>query len=305
MSRQLDHDRQIAALAAERYGVVSRRVLLEHGLSPATIDLRVRQRRLVLLHRGVYAVGHAQLRREGRWLAAVEAYGEDAALSHRTAALHWDIDDGPVVPVHVSVRRRSGIARRAGTEIHRVDLRDDEVIVRDGIRTTTVARTLLDVAARVRGRRLEQMVRRASRGRRFDRGAVEAMIERHHRAPGAVELGRLLTALTGRGTGDARSGLETAFAALCDDHGLPRPRINAIILGERVDFSWPRSTLIVETDGFEFHSMPTTFAADRRRDQKLTLAGYTVVRLTYDQVVGDPAATARTVSALLAQCRSS
>src|SRR4051812_5213844 len=150
MSRQLDHDRLIAELAGERHGVVSRRVLRDWGLSAEIIDLRVRQRRLVLLHRGVYALGHAELRREGRWLAAVEAYGPDAALSHRTAAVHWDIDDGPVVPVHVSVVRRSGIARRPGTVIHRVDLRDDEVVVRDGIRTTTVARTLLDVAAQLR-----------------------------------------------------------------------------------------------------------------------------------------------------------
>jgi very-short-patch-repair endonuclease len=76
-----------------------------------------------------------------------------------------------------------------------------------------------------------------------------------------------------------------------------------MVLGERVDFTWPGTTLVVETDGFAFHAMPTTFAADRRRDQKLTLAGYTVVRLTYDQVVGDPAATARTVSALLSRCQ--
>jgi hypothetical protein len=305
MSRQLDHDRLIARLAAERHGVVSRRLLRDHGISAETIDLRVRQRRLVLLYRGVYAFGHAELRREGRWLAAVEAYGADAALSHGTAAVHWDIHDGAIVPVHVSVCRRSGIVPRPGTVVHRVDLREEDVLVRDGIRTTTVARTLVDLAAEVRGRRLEQVVRRASRGRRFDLVAVETTIERHPRAPGASELARLVRSLAGRGTDDVRSRLEEAFAQLCDDCGLPVPRVNAIVMGERVDFSWPRSTLIVETDGFEFHSMPTTFAADRRRDQKLTLAGYTVVRFTYDQVVNEPIATARVISTLLSQCRSS
>jgi hypothetical protein len=305
MSRQLDHDRLIAELAADRHGVVSRRLLRENGLSSEIIDLRVRQRRLVLLHRGVYAVGHAELRREGRWLAAVAAYGPDAALSHGTAAVHWDIHDGAIVPAHVSVRRRSGVARRAGTVIHRVDLREDEIVLRDGIRTTTVARTLLDVAAQLRGRRLEQVVRRASRGRRFDLDAVELVLDRHPRAPGFVELKRLIISLRGRGTDDVRSRLEVAFGQLCDDHGLPRPQVNAIVMGERVDFSWPGTMLVVETDGFEFHSMPTTFAADRRRDQRLTLAGYTVVRFTYDQVVGDPRTTAQAVSALLAQCRSS
>jgi very-short-patch-repair endonuclease len=219
--------------------------------------------------------------------------------------VHWDIDDGPVVPVHVSVVRRSGITQRRGTVVHRVDLRDDEVVVRDGIRTTTVARTLLDVAAQLRGRRLEQVVRRAARRRRFDLVEVEAVIARHRRAAGATELTRLLASLSGRGTDDARSRLEVAFAQLCDDFGLPRPQINAIIMDERVDFSWPGSTLVVESDGFEFHAMPTAFTADRRRDQRLTLAGYTVVRFTYDQVIGDRAGTARAVSALLSRCRSS
>jgi hypothetical protein len=45
--------------------------------------------RLQLLYRGVYAVGHASLGREGRRLAAVLACGPDAVLSHRTAAAHW------------------------------------------------------------------------------------------------------------------------------------------------------------------------------------------------------------------------
>jgi very-short-patch-repair endonuclease len=99
--------------------------------------------------------------------------------------------------------------------------------------------------------------------------------------------------------------MEVAFAQLCDEHRLPRPVINGRVLGERVDFHWPGTTLVVETDGFEFHAMPSTFADDRRRDQKLTLAGYTVVRLTWEQVTADAGATAAMVSALLAQCRSS
>lgn len=78
-----------------------------------------------------------------------------------------------------------------------------------------------------------------------------------------------------------------------------------VVVGERVDFHWPGTTLVVEIDGFEFHAMPTAFADDRRPDQKLTLAGYTVVRLTWDQVTTAAPQTARTISALLSRCRSS
>ncbi|HWI72131.1 MAG TPA: type IV toxin-antitoxin system AbiEi family antitoxin domain-containing protein [Baekduia sp.] len=304
MPRQRTHDRVISAAAGRTHGVVSRASLLAAGVPRTLIDDRVRSRRLVVLHRGVYALGHAQLRPEGWWYAAVAAYGDHAALSHGSAAALWDIWDAPLLPVHVSLAGRTAARRRRGVRPRRApDLVPDELVEVKGIRVTTVARTILDLAAVVRGRRLEQVVRRAARHRAFDLRDQRAVLDRHPRRRGAPELGRLLAALDGRGTDDFRSRMEIAFAQLCDDYGLPRPVVNGLVLGERVDFQWPGTTLLVETDGFEFHAMPTTFGEDRRRDQKLTLAGYTVIRLGYDQVVGDPGATAATVSALLSQCR--
>lgn len=279
-------------------------MLLEAGVPRTLIDDRVRTRQLVLLHRGVYALGHAQLRPEGWWFAAVAAYGEHAALSHGSAAKLWDIWDGPLRPVHVSLAGRSAARKRRGVRPHRApELVPEEVTVVKGIRVTTVSRTILDLAVAVRGRHLEQVVRRAARHRIFDLRDQQAVLDRHPRRRGAPELGRLLVALHGRGTDDFRSRMEVAFAQLCDDYRLARPIVNGFVLGERVDFHWPGTTLIVETDGFEFHAMPTAFAADRARDQKLTLAGYTVVRLTWEQVTGDARATAATVSTLLSQCR--
>jgi very-short-patch-repair endonuclease len=290
-------------MAAQNHGVVTRAGLIARGVPATLIDDRVRTRQLVLLHRGVYALGHAQLTTEGWWAAAVGAHRPPSVLSHASAAALWDLHDAPLRPIHVTVAGRSGARGRRGIRVHRAALGVDEMTSHRRIAVTTVSRTLLDLAASVRGRALEQAVHRAARRRLFDLGEQHAVLARHPRARGASELRRLLDALHGRGTDDFRSPLEVVFAQLCDDHALPRPRINAIILGERVDFSWAGSTLVVETDGFAFHAMPTSFAADRRRDQKLTLAGYTVVRLTYDQVVGDPGGTAKTISALLSQCR--
>lgn len=306
MARQLDHDRLMSAIAARRHGVLARAVLLEAGIGAGTIDDRLRQGRLTRLHRGVYSLGHSQLTAAGWRLAAVDAYGPGAALSHQSAGVLWGILEGPLFPVHVSLAKRSGTATRERTMLHRLTrLEAEEVTVCDAMCVTTVSRTILDLAASVRGRRLEQVVRRASRLRLFDLREQQVLLDRHPHRPGVPELGRLLAALHGRGTDDFRSRMEIAFAQLCDDHGLPRPVVNGILLGERVDFHWPGTTLVIETDSFEFHMMPTTFANDRRRDQKLTLAGYTVIRLTWDQVTADARATAATVSALLKQCRSS
>ena len=71
---------------------------------------------------------------------------------------------------------------------------------------------------------------------------------------------------------------------LCDDYGLPQPITNATVEGFLVDFFWPSKRLMVEADGYTYHSMPSAFERDRERDQQLTLAGYTVVRFTYAQV---------------------
>jgi hypothetical protein len=75
----------IATLAAGQHGVVSRGQLLDAGLSVKAIRGRIERGHLLRLHRGVYAVGHARLRREGFWLAAVLAV-PGAVLSHRDAA---------------------------------------------------------------------------------------------------------------------------------------------------------------------------------------------------------------------------
>src|SRR5258708_1957313 len=79
-------DRAVAALAARQHGVVSRRQLLDMGTGRRAIDLRIERGWLHRVHRGVYAVGHPQITREGHWLAAVLACGSDAVLSHRSAA---------------------------------------------------------------------------------------------------------------------------------------------------------------------------------------------------------------------------
>jgi very-short-patch-repair endonuclease len=87
---------------------------------------------------------------------------------------------------------------------------------------------------------------------------------------------------------------------LCDAHGLPQPVANARPIGFRVDFAWPGTDVIVETDGWRTHRTRAAFEDDRARDQALTVAGLRVVRFTHRQIADDPAAVAATVRALLA-----
>src|SRR2546430_5667081 len=85
-SRPVALDRSLARLAAAQHGVVTRPQLVGLGFSPRAITGRMARGGLVVLHRGVYAVGHGVLRPEGRWLAAGLAGGPRPGLSHPSPA---------------------------------------------------------------------------------------------------------------------------------------------------------------------------------------------------------------------------
>ena len=135
-------DVAVAELARRQHGTVARAQMLALGMGAGAIKHRLACGRLHEVHRGVYAVGHSVLSMRGRWMAAVLAAGPGAVLSHRSAAALWGIRNGTAIEVTTPHRvRRPGIRARGAT------LPPDEITTRAGIPVTTVARTLLDLAA--------------------------------------------------------------------------------------------------------------------------------------------------------------
>jgi len=135
----------VARLAAARDGVVSVHQLRTCGLDDHAIARRVRDGGLHRLYRGVYAVGHPGLTLRGRFRAAVLACGDNAVLSHFAAAVVWGFwawDDGLI-----DVTIASGTRDIEGVRVHRSRTLERDVRVRHGIRVTSPARTLLDLAA--------------------------------------------------------------------------------------------------------------------------------------------------------------
>src|SRR5829696_582004 len=130
-------DRAIGALAERQHGVVSRAELLELGIGRDAIDRRLQLGRLRQVHRGVYTIGHRLLTQDGRWTAAVLAYGPHAVLSHRAAAALWGMRGGTQVEVTVP----GGLRGRSGIQVHRAKLPPDERTTHRTIPTTTVPRT--------------------------------------------------------------------------------------------------------------------------------------------------------------------
>jgi very-short-patch-repair endonuclease len=265
-------DIEIARLAGAQHGVVSRPQLLVLGFTDDGVTRRTRAGRLHRVHRGVYAVGHRVLTLEGRWMAAVLAAGDGAVLSHASAAAAWDMRPVGGGGIHVTIQSSTGRERRAGLRIHRsVTLTPQDITTHRSIPITDPHRTLVDLARTLKGRQLEQAVNRAERLIDFERLS--------RAAPPSLRavLQRYTTATT-------RSELEELFLRLCDDHGVPRPEVNARIAGLEVDFVWRDRRLTVEVDGYAHHRSPAAFERDRERDVLLETAGWRVMRFTYDQV---------------------
>jgi uncharacterized protein DUF559/putative AbiEi antitoxin of type IV toxin-antitoxin system len=292
-------DAALARLAFEQHGIVTHQQLRAAGLGAGAIDLRVRNGRLHRLHRGVFAVGHTRLSREGRWLAAVLSFGEGALLSHVSAAALWGIRHSSSANVHITVPTAGGRHRRRGIVVHRsLTLSAADVDERAAIAVTSVSRTLLDLAGMLTPTRLERAVERSLALRIFDLRAVEAVIAANPRRPGAGTLTQIVHTIHHEPS-LTRVELEELMLDLCDAHGIERPEVNVLVDGLEVDFLWRAQHVIVETDGREYHGTPTAFERDRKRDERLTVLGYRVVRFTYRRLVDDAAGVAATLGALL------
>jgi hypothetical protein len=279
MGRETDQpslDPRVAAIAEGQYGVVTFEQLLGLGLGEHGIYERVRTMRLLRLHRGVYAVGHEQLRGEGYWLAAVLACGEGAVLSHASAAALWKIRGSAAAVIDVTVPSRAGRVGRKGIRIHRSGrLGVHDVTLRDGIPVTTVARTLLDLADVLPRQALKRALDESEYQRLFDLTALTAVVNANPGRRGAT-----LLKLAADPSNLTRSELENRFLTFCARNDIPTPLTNRIVLGYEVDAYWPKAKLVVELDGYAAHGTRKTFQSDRERDRHLTLAGYRPVRVT-------------------------
>lgn len=285
MGTQSGTDRVIGELAARQWGVVTRRQLLDAGLSRRPVADRVRSGHLLPLHPGVYAVGHARLRREGHWLAAVLAVGPGATLSHRDAAGLHDLRAANHARIDVSTTGKAKSSPRIAVHRTRVLDAQDVTAVR-GIPVTTVARTLLDLAGVVPHDHLTRAIKEAERRGVFDLHAVDAAMARTRgrRGPGHRRLNAALAERRALEHHPTRAPLEDALLRLLRDHGLPLPATNAHVEGFEVDAVWRAQRVVVELDGWQDHGTRRAFEQDRERDAVLMAAGWRVIRVTRRRV---------------------
>jgi very-short-patch-repair endonuclease len=289
-------------MARRQHGVVARRDLLALGFDSDAIKHRTATGRLHQVRRGVYAVGRADLTREGRWMAALLASSDDAVLSHGSAVALWGIGSEWRL-IEITVRHRawsrlSGVKGRA-----RPSLPDDDITTHRRIPVTTPMRTVLDQAATpISDASLERLVNEADSARRvdFDFRAMRGYCDLRRGEPGVRRLRALLDPETFR---LSDSELERLFRPLAIAAGLPQPLTKARVNGYEVDFYWPDLALVVEADSLRYHRNAIKQSRDLRRDQVHTAAGLTTLRFTHWQVAREPAHVKRILAATTASGR--
>jgi very-short-patch-repair endonuclease len=279
-------DTVIAKLANRQRGYVARRQLLAAGIGAKAIDHRIKTGRLIPVYAGIYAVGHLPTLPQDRAFGALLACGKGAVLSHGSAASLWGIFKSWRMPFEVTA---SSARRRRGIRGHRAALIRADISTQLGVRATSPARTLLDIAPRVTEKTLSRAVNELRTARHLRIQDLADLLQRCRHHPGA----RRLIPFVETADNATRSKFERDFLAFTERFGLPRPQINVRVAGREADAYFPEERVIVELDGYEFHSSKHQFRADRDNDTEALTLDIVTLRMTTDRLERGPAEAER------------
>jgi very-short-patch-repair endonuclease len=268
-------------------------------LTPAMLRGRSWQRLFpdVYLHRDV-AMDHRT------WCTAVGLIlPPDAAIGGLSAAFLWGVDLlAPDAPVSVLTKRTAWMFRHERVRTHYSAIDDGDLTSWDGSMVSSPERTAFDLGRRL-GRAGGLMVLDGlAHSGVADLGVVAELASRRYWWPGIPKLNELLRIADPR----TESPMESRLRLLLHDAGLPQGRpqfeirnVRGLLIG-RVDLGWPAARLAVEYEG-DHHRERDQFRRDIDRVNALRMAGWTVLRLTADDVLRRPDRTVAMVAAELAR----
>jgi very-short-patch-repair endonuclease len=274
-------ERLVVALAERQSGVVGYRQLRALNLNDPWIRRRIEMGWLIPILHGVYAVGHRPRLLRGWHQAALLAAGGRSGLSNRSAGAHWGMTKAPGRPHVIAPRSADGIE---GIVVHRPRaLAEGDIVEDQGLRVTSPARTLLDLAGEGASKRaLERALDQAEIHHLHL--PIDELVPRCRRRRGAPTL-RAVLEWHLAGSTITESEAEEAFLAIVRRAGLPDPTPQCVVEGKRRDFVWARERIVVEVDGWRYHGTAQAAERDAVRDNELGLAGWLALRFTRRRVV--------------------
>ncbi len=249
--------------------------------------------RLVEVLPGVYGLGNDAPSRQADLWAAVLYAGPGAMLRHSTAA-HWlGLIEHPPRCIEVSTHRTC--KSQAGIRVY--GRRRLDRSIHSGIPVTSIAQTVLDLAATAEFKLVRKALARLDYRQDPDLAALEAICG--HGRLGSAELRRALAIHQPR-LAHTNGPLEYDFFAWCERWRVPLPRVNVRLHGILVDAYWPGRGLVVELDGKDNHSSPAQIRRDRSNELILRGHGLVVLRYDWDLVHSQPRAVYDDLMAALA-----
>lgn len=299
-------DEKLARNAHNQHGLITVAQAEKAGGNRRMLQSRARRGVLVQEEVDVFRFRASPPTWHSALLARVLAAGPGALASHRAAAALWGLEGfGQAtpelsVPRHRRYRRR-GVRSHESSDLHLAGRR-----VRDGIPVTDPARTLLDVARFVGPRRLHRAIESARRQDLTSWSELVAVLTKHARqGRRGVRLLRSVIAANMHRDEVTDSDFELLVIVLLLEHGLPEPELHHRLLGAdgqplaEIDLAYPDLRIAIELDG-SVHQTDEVFQRDRPRQNRIALAGWTILRFTWTTFVNDPASIVAEVRAAIA-----
>lgn len=291
----MQRPRRIAMVAERQDGHVTYAQLIALGLTRRAVANLVARGSLIRVFRGVYAVGHLATTSVDSAHAALLAAGPRSVLSHGSAATLWRIWQRWDHPFEVTIAENR---RPSGLRVHQSrTLTLADVTTERGLRVTTPARSIVDIAPRLSDRRLARAINDLRLRRLLSLEALQRQTDRRPHRPGTR---RVRAVIASSGREPTRSTFEDDWIRFASRHRLPDHEMNVHVCGHRVDVLFTPERLIVELDGWATHSTRQAFGEDRARDAEiLARAGVPTIRITRDAFRSRPVEQARLIRQVL------
>ena len=287
-------DRLVAHRVANTYGVFSREFALNLGATHDMIEWRLATGRWDRLSRGVYRLAGVP----SSWLQSLYAeclgWGEWSLVSHRAAAALFDLPNfEPGPPELIVPRGRHRVGSKAIThQMSTLDAVDRTVM--HHIPVTTPARTLIDLAVVSSPDLVEEALDDALRRKLVSVPRLRwRLAELAQKGRPGVAVFRALLEARQSAVDVPASVLETRLLRLIRRARLPRPEIQYEVRdrGRLVavpDFAYPERRLAIEADGYRWHSSRARWQRDLDRRNALTVLGWSIVHVTWEQLTRRP-----------------
>jgi len=285
----------LARAARQRHGLVTRAQLLEAAVSRQRISRALSRGELTLVHPGVYQAAAAPRTWHQRVLRAVLAGGAGAMASHRSAAALWELDGSTRgIPEIVTPRYLRSWAVDLGRRHESKDLHLAQPTERMAIPCTGLVRTIVDLGAVQPIERVQQAVDDAIRRKLCSWDDLAHAMAMHSRQ-GRHGVGILRSILdTHFGTAVPDSQFNRLVERLLVANGLRPPLIEHVVRDAdgqeiaRLDLAYEPELVGIELDSRRYHLNSRAFEHDRARQNRLELAGWLILRYTWQQYTRTP-----------------